>query len=286
MKAEKLKARIRELERQAFIAERHRFERLKATRAQGSFSAEILAAGIAHEFNNILGALDGHAEWALESGETSDLKEALALVREGCRRASQVTRALQGMGTPQEESKSIFALAPEVNKICSLLQPMAEKHGVKISLSSQSAPRVYGSRLSFQEILQNLIKNAIEVAPNGTKIGVSMIAKSGRVELAVSDCGPGVPKAFSSKIFDPFFTTKGVMKAVLDVAAASGPTGDVVAGTGLGLFLSRVRAEELGGRLELSSKKREGYTGATFLLSLPLVSGRDAARQKRIKKRT
>jgi signal transduction histidine kinase len=100
------------------------------------------------------------------------------------------------------------------------------------------------------DILTNLVVNALDAAPRGGHVRVAGSHKDGQGLLAVEDDGPGVAAAVREKILQPFFTTKAQ-------------------GTGLGLAIVARRAADAGGKLELESPVKEGK-GTRFLVWLPL----------------
>ena len=102
-----------------------------------------------------------------------------------------------------------------------------------------------------EQILLNLMKNAIEAMPTGGTLRLATGATSGAAWLEVSDSGPGLPAEARSRLFQPFSTTKGAE------------------GTGLGLAVSQRLAQEMGGTLEL----RDSVKGTTWRLTLPAVAG-------------
>jgi two-component system NtrC family sensor kinase len=263
------KSQIVELKRRIMILENLRKRRIQKN-AANSGELKLLAMGISHEFNNILGAVDGHAEWALESGNSADWKSSLEMIRLACERSSEITSALRGWGQPKEEQKSLFAMDETLNELKSLLKGQLQGSGVQLKV--QSCPvRIYGNRTEILEVILNLVKNSMEAITNAKssvkEISISHILKKHEVHVSVVDSGPGIPEIYREKIFEPFFTMKGALSHLQsgdNVAPAKSRNGE---GTGLGLFLSRSIVEEHGGNLSL----QDSEFGTHFKISLPLT---------------
>ena len=117
-------------------------------------------------------------------------------------------------------------------------------------------PSVRGDRDRLQQVLTNLIDNAVKFSPAGEKVTVSAFQENSRVQIEVADRGPGVPAEQQRVIFEKFGR-----------AHTKGSPG--TPGTGLGLFIARSIAEAHGGTLEVWSAPEQG---ATFTLSLPVDS--------------
>jgi signal transduction histidine kinase len=117
------------------------------------------------------------------------------------------------------------------------------------SRNSGGQTRVAASAEALHDILSNLVVNALEAAPRGGQVSVSVDSKDGECVLAVEDDGPGIPAAVQEKIFEPFFTTKSQ-------------------GTGLGLAIVARRLAEFGGKMSCESPVRDGR-GTRFQVMLP-----------------
>ena len=279
----KLKSEILKLKRRAYVAEKARFERIKRRNSGVRASQDLLAAGVAHEFNNILGAIDGHAEWALESLKSEDMKEALKVIRTGCLRSLQITRALQGIGQVREESKSLVKLSKIFENLKSLVLPELKKSRIELELSAGTS-QVYVDQDELLQVLVNLVQNSrdalLESSQKSPLIEVRSTNSRSGVVIRLSDNGDGIPDSFATFIFQPFFTTKGVMRSVGSAqqpaqSAAGTPKGALKSspkgGVGLGLYLARNMVERQGGTLNL---KQSSKKGACFEIVLPLVKGR------------
>ena len=224
-----------------------------------------LASALAHELNQPLGAILRNTEAAelFLQASPPDLQEVCAIladIRKDNQRAGAVIDRMRALLKRRESQWSELDLNAVTEEVAGLLRFDAEARLVKLTLElSRSVPGVRGDRVQLQQVLLNLILNAMD-ATNGCEAGRRCVAvcvrpREEEVEVAVSDSGHGIPAENLKRLFEPFFTTK--------------PTG-----MGLGLAISRTIIEAHGGRL-WAENNPEG--GATFRFTLPLdgsVEGR------------
>jgi signal transduction histidine kinase len=122
---------------------------------------------------------------------------------------------------------------------------------------SEALPTVRGDPERLRQVLANIVENAVKYSPAGELVDVLATASNGRVQVAVTDRGPGIPAEDQGLIFEKFGRAK---------------SGRLVPGTGLGLFIARSIAEAHGGSLDVQSIPDHG---ATFTLTLPVPSETD-----------
>ena len=121
---------------------------------------------------------------------------------------------------------------------------------------SADLPMLFGDLRSFQEILQNLLDNALRYTAAGGSIRVKAVVEGSEMVLSVADTGIGIPKADQDRIFERFYRAD---------AARSRESG----GTGLGLSIVKHLVEAHGGRIRVESEVGQG---STFYVHLPLNS--------------
>ncbi len=154
--------------------------------------------------------------------------------------------AVLGEGRPAK--CNAFEVAREV---VGVLRPEAQRKGVALEHQPAAAAlNVAISTEALNDILTNLVVNALDAAPRGGHVYVGVSRKDGNGLVAVEDDGAGVPVELREKIVQPFFTTK-------------------TQGTGLGLAIVARRAADAGGKLEFESPVKNGR-GTRFLIWLPL----------------
>jgi signal transduction histidine kinase len=211
-----------------------------------------IAAGVAHEMNNPLAAIQISLEMAardkaLSPGSARALQTAL----EALERCRSVARELLTFSRQsQHEQREFFVVQDVARRAMALSAEWAASRGIKLH-SEPGGESLWseGNPAQVQEILLHLIDNALWAAESGGKtVTISSIGTSGWVELHVRDTGAGVPEENQSKIFEPFWTTR--------------PMGEA---TGLGLAVARGNAEKLGGSLTL---EESGPAGSRFVLRL------------------
>ena len=223
-------------------------------------SIGALTASLAHEINQPITAAVANANACLRwlAAETPDLEEvraaAEAIVRNGARAAEIIgrTRRLFEKGAPQREPIEVDDV---VRETVLLMGSEASRYGVSMrTFLAAGAPEIVADRVQLQQVLMNLILNAIEAmkeVEGRREIAItSRIAGEGQIMVSVSDTGIGLPPAQSEHLFDTFFTTKAH-------------------GTGMGLSISRSIISAHGGQLWAEPNEP---SGAVFRFTLPTVS--------------
>jgi two-component system, LuxR family, sensor kinase FixL len=219
-----------------------------------------LLSGLAHELNQPLTAVANYAQacdrlLALPDPDVAEVREALQQITAQAVRAGDMIRKLRALARndqPEREITDVNTLLGELNELI-LLE--AKTHGVSYKrLLAPELPAVEINRAQIQQVILNLVRNAVEavtdslVRPGAVTISTHRSA-DGDVEIAVRDNGPGVSASILTRLFDPFCTTKPH-------------------GTGLGLAVSRsiVKAHE--GSLDYCPGSPHG---AWFMIRLPMV---------------
>ncbi|HEV2319340.1 MAG TPA: ATP-binding protein, partial [Verrucomicrobiae bacterium] len=228
-----------------------------------------LVAGVAHEFNNVLGVIQGHAS-LLQSQLARDKRPTACTERilQASSRAANYTKQLLGITRQQPLVLKALQVSTCVERAQQLLeQSLGENHRLVVSLED-TLPPICADECNMEQVLINLILNARDATPRGGDILIEahaaylsdtyVLGRSGSksnefVRLTVTDLGKGVPPEIAGHIFDPFFTTKDIGK-----------------GTGLGLWMVQSIVRRHGGWIELAS---EVGKGSSFIIFLPVWSG-------------
>jgi CheY-like chemotaxis protein/two-component sensor histidine kinase len=141
-----------------------------------------------------------------------------------------------------------------VANACALVRPTAQKKRIDVSIVENASGAVVADRVRLQQVLLNLLANAVKFGPEGTPIEVGFAPVEGAVRFWVRDEGVGIVSEVQKHLFQPFFQ-------------AESPLVKKHEGTGLGLVISRKLVEQLGGKIGVTSAPGKG---STFFFTLPL----------------
>ena len=215
-------------------------------------------ADASHELRSPLANLRGTIEVALRHPRsTADYQETLAVSLQEIERLVRLVQGLLALSRAEAGRLTVDRRPTDLKEIASraidLHSARAAVRGVRLLLDADTAVSVNGDADRLREVVDNLLDNALRVAPEGSQVRVGVKAGDGRCVLEVEDCGPGLTDEEQARVFEPF--ARG--------AAAGGE------GAGLGLAIARAIAEAHGGRLGVRSKPG---SGATFRLELPALT--------------
>ena len=232
-----------------------------------------LAAGVAHDFNNILAVIQGHSELLLLREKLSPAgAESLHQISTAAERAARLTQQLLAFGRKQPMQKQPININEVIHRVTQMLQRVLGAHITLRTSYSPSLPVIMGDPTMMEQIVMNLSVNARDAMPNGGSliIGTAPVkvtrahlernpeAREGLfVCLNVSDNGTGIPPDKIDKLFEPFFTTKDKGK-----------------GTGLGLATVYGIVTQHKGWIEVESTPGKG---TAFKVYLPASENQPAA---------
>ncbi|HUZ17823.1 MAG TPA: PAS domain S-box protein [Spirochaetia bacterium] len=225
-------------------------------RAQRLESLGQLAAGIAHQFNNLNAVVLGNIEIAVSHEELpSGLRSYLESAIEGVRRAVEITQRLEVLSEGSRASASILALDETVRELLRRFEGRMQAEGVTLKTELAYTGTIRSTRATIDFLVTSLLSNALHalIGRNEPEITVRTRASSGMACLEVSDNGSGIRREDLPKVFTPFFTTKGEW-------APSGSPQSQAKGVGLSLAVCRSLVTECGGRMELASSEEFGTT--------------------------
>ncbi len=233
-------------------------------RAQRLESLGTLAAGIAHQFNNINTAVKGYLDIlsqdaTLPAGPKEYVREALKAVQ----RSVDITERLQGLTNASPASQEVLRLSEAVPAILALFDKTLEREGIRLTLDFPQTPPVRASHAMIEFIVTSLMTNAIHALIGCPSPSITMRARceSGFCSLEVIDTGCGIKAENLPRLFTPFFTTKGEW-------AEPGSRQAAVKGIGLSLAVCQSTVAESGGWMEAESPTSGG---AAFHVWLPVA---------------
>jgi C4-dicarboxylate-specific signal transduction histidine kinase len=215
-----------------------------------------VAAAIAHEVNQPLTAIVTNGHFCLRrlQGATpnpDELRAAITEIVNDATRASAVISRIRGLLTKGGATRTELDINQIIQDATILLRNEFTRHRVSLRTELVSdLPRLPGDPVQLQQVLINLIMNAIEAASSSTDGRLEIFIRSAKnpdgVLVQVQDSGPGIEPGLANRIFEPFFTTKAN-------------------GIGMGLSISHSIIESHGGRLRTVPSS----TGALFEFTLP-----------------
>ncbi len=201
----------------------------------------LIAGGLAHDFNNILGSITGYAN-LLKSQCENDIEayEMASIIEGSGLRAAELIRSLLNYAKGIKQEDNVFNLRQLLNETYLLLKKTISK---TIDFHIEVQPELYGIKGNASQIQQcvvNLCLNAKQAMPEGGQLTIHAgNIDKGRerfVRISIVDTGVGIPEEIKEQIFDPFFSTKNTEVA-----------------TGLGLTMVKKIINEHGGKIEISS---------------------------------
>ena len=215
-----------------------------------------VAAGLAHELNQPLTAILNYTNAGLDiANERGDdeLKSVFGKVAEQASRAGNIIRRLRAFIEKRGPNRTDEDITRTIDEAIRLGQINAAERGIKLRvLFEQGLPNVSIDRVQIQQVLINLMKNAVEAMDGSNRreltVTISRVAPD-LVQVSVADTGPGISDDMTEKLFQPFVTTKAT-------------------GMGMGLSICRGIIEAHGGRLWLESNPGGG---ATFRFNVPVA---------------
>ena len=216
-----------------------------------------LAAGVAHELNNPLSAVQGFAQFLAERDNLDETtKSGVETIYREAQRAAKITRNLLSFSRTYAPEKSLISINEVIEKTLDLNTHRLQVNNIGLSVKLEPGLlKTMADPDQMQQVFANIINNAEQAmlgGPDRGKLYIKTQKVGDNIRIAFTDNGPGVSEENLKKIFDPFFTTKEVGK-----------------GTGLGLSICYGLVEGHGGHIYAYSKPGKG---ATFTIEIPIVS--------------
>jgi signal transduction histidine kinase len=235
------------------IEEKLRLERELAERERLALLGQM-AASISHNLKNPLGSIKTILQIQMENPELPEIfrRETGIVLDEISRLSAKLNQLLQFSRPAVRGGSGAASCDPRtvVEEVAGVLRHEAERRGIALEVKAENETvRVAASAEAVNDIVSNLMVNALEATPRGGHVLVRAAAENATCSFTIEDDGPGIPAASREKILQPFFTTKAQ-------------------GTGLGLAIVARRVAEFSGRLEWRSPVVNGH-GTRFRVTLP-----------------
>ncbi len=243
------------------LKEQERLQRYLVQSEKLASLGEIIA-GIAHEINNPLTSILGHASLLTQDQDKEAAAASIDAIMQEARRTADLVKNLLAFSRKEAGNQREHIGANQlIERVCAMkrYQLRVNNIGLVFEPAATSYP-LYVSAAQIQQVLLNLINNAEQAIPPYRRDGCIRILleqRGQRVAIGVQDNGSGIPQELQKLIFDPFFTTK--------------PVGE---GTGLGLSIAHSIIKNHGGQIAFNSAP----TGTTFWIELPLATEPAAGR--------
>lgn len=216
----------------------------------------LMASGVAHEINNPLAIASAYSEDFLDRISESpslitpdEIKKGLKIIMEQILRCKKITGRLLDFARKRKDRPDLFEISAASEQTLALLSYQAKQKKVEIKLHFELGLFVWGNENEWQQVVLNIIANALDASPHNSKIEVKAYRENENILFMVKDNGQGISPHNIKKVFEPFFTTK--------------PAGK---GTGLGLFVSYGIIEKMHGQLTIESTEGKG---TVVIISLP-----------------
>ena len=226
-------------------------------RAERLASVGTLASGLAHQINNPIGSILNSAEYALMCEDDENVntiwKGALLESVEQARRCGRIVHSMLQYSRGEPTERWPEDLGVVLQRALNATQSYAKARQATIKVSEDERPTpVMVNPIEMEQVLVNIINNAIESNAAGANIAVRLVAREKQVYVAITDDGRGISPENTSRVLDPFYTTR-----------------QREGGTGLGLSVAVGIVDEFGGTLTVES---EPDTGTTVTIAMPLAA--------------
>jgi C4-dicarboxylate-specific signal transduction histidine kinase len=252
-KLEQIEAALREAERRNLDAQ------IELAHANRIATLGQLAASIAHEVNQPVGATLMNAETALRWLAASpprldSARQSIDRIIANSKRVTDIVGLIRDLAKKAPARREGLEINRAILQVIELTCNELSKNGVLLQTQlTDGLPDVWGDRVHLQQVILNLIMNATEAMSEATEGSRKLLISTGKAEtdgvlVTISDSGPGLPQANPERVFEAFYTTKP-------------------SGLGLGLSICRSIVETHGGRLWAAPNEPRG---AVFCMMLPI----------------
>jgi two-component system CheB/CheR fusion protein len=219
-------------------------------RAERLASLGTFAAGIAHEVNNPLTNIALAAEYAQRTDDAERRTGLLAGIVKNAQRCGRIVESVLSFARDETTQKWATDINDVLRRAAELVRSSVEPHRLELGFElSEPSPCVECNPTEMEQVIVNLMKNALEASSGKCTIHLRSERSNGRVRVSVADDGPGIAAKDKAHIFDPFFSTRRN-----------------AGGTGLGLSITHRIVSSHGGVIAVADN---GAHGTRFDIELP-----------------
>jgi len=219
-------------------------------------------ANAAHELRSPLTAIGAASELALARDRTpEEYRETLGEISDKCEHFRLLINQLLLLAETEAGANiphHVIQMDRIIEKSYEMFKDVALQQHIHFKLDSSSPALVLGEARQIQQVVNNLIDNALKFTPEGGTIVVELFKEASKIVLNVSDTGVGISKEDQSKVFDRFFQAD----------RSHTKNAEALGGNGLGLSICKAIVETMGGTISVTSIPEKG---STFTITLPLI---------------
>ncbi|MFZ6742944.1 sensor histidine kinase [Undibacterium sp. JH2W] len=216
-----------------------------------------MATGITHELNQPLTAIRAFAENAITFMNRGKAEQAMANlehISHASARMGSIIAQLKGFARKSPNAIAEVDVQMAIRSAVSLLRSETDRRGARLQVHIDEAAKVLGDTVRIEQVLINLIRNALDAIENSPskEVDVRLSHVQGMARISITDSGTGIPEHVVRHLFEPFFTTK-----------------EIGHGLGLGLAISSSIVQAMNGSLTASNRAQGG---AEFTVTIPLAA--------------
>lgn len=249
----------RDITEEKLAQERANIQQQEITHMSRFLSVGEMATGLAHELNQPMAAIINYCRGTKRRLKDSNAEgneivvEAMDLITKQAKRASEIIKRLRSFVRKTEYQQTSFSINKSCQNVCNFLSQEAKTNGISFEFNlSKELPNLCADKIQIEQVLLNLIRNAIEAYSNTQKtlrpVAVTTEFKDHQIEITITDTAAGISEDQRLSVFEPFQTSKSY-------------------GLGMGLPISRTIIENHSGQIWVES---DGVTGTEFKIRLPV----------------
>lgn len=246
---------------QARLIDQLKSSQVRVVQSERLAAIGTLAAGVAHEFNNLLAGISGIAQLALLEDDHEEQRTALDTVVKASQQGGSITRGLLTFARHLEPKRELADIYTAIDPVLAMMQAEFRHANITVIRQLEPVPLLVCDIGMLAQVVLNLVTNAIDAMhPQGGVLTISLAEQQGEMRLSVSDTGCGIPEHVRDKIFEPFVSTK------------ASTDGKLHGGTGLGLAITYGIVTDHGGIIDVESQP---FIGTTMTVRLPIIAPDD-----------